>query len=195
MKKKLNKSPIIAMAIAGLCVIGLIGCTLNEDIPASADVLSSSDISSLESREPTPSNQLWENEEESSVAASSASSAPSSEPSSTPGSSENPSGKEQPATASSEPSNSTASRTPSSGPTPSAAPSAPEPATPPPSSERQTSAPQNKNQSYVLNTNTKKFHRTTCKEVKRIKAKNYATASTREEAVNGGYVPCKKCNP
>lgn len=48
---------------------------------------------------------------------------------------------------------------------------------------------------YVLNTNTKKFHYSSCAEVKKIKPKNYSTASNRSEAINAGYSPCKKCNP
>ncbi|CZT57457.1 hypothetical protein BN3661_01993 [Eubacteriaceae bacterium CHKCI005] len=52
-----------------------------------------------------------------------------------------------------------------------------------------------KNTTYVLNTNTKKFHFSSCKEVKKIKPENYSETNSRESAINSGYVPCKKCNP
>ncbi|BCI60821.1 Ada metal-binding domain-containing protein [Solibaculum mannosilyticum] len=51
------------------------------------------------------------------------------------------------------------------------------------------------NTTYVLNTNTKKFHSSSCKEVKKIKPENYSETNSRESAINNGYVPCKKCNP
>lgn len=54
---------------------------------------------------------------------------------------------------------------------------------------------QQNTQSYVLNTNTKKFHKPTCGEVKKIKSSNYSTIESRDQAINQGYVPCKKCNP
>lgn len=50
--------------------------------------------------------------------------------------------------------------------------------------------------SYVLNTNTRKFHLPTCKSVKEIREWNYMeTTQTREEIINAGYSPCKRCNP
>lgn len=50
--------------------------------------------------------------------------------------------------------------------------------------------------SYVLNTNTKKFHKPSCSSVKTIKDKNREDyAGTRQEIIDMGYVPCKKCNP
>ncbi len=49
---------------------------------------------------------------------------------------------------------------------------------------------------YVLNTNTKKFHYPSCRDVSRIKAENYSTMSgTRDDAINSGYSPCGHCNP
>lgn len=48
---------------------------------------------------------------------------------------------------------------------------------------------------YVLNTNTKKFHYKSCSEVKKIKPKNYSTISSRSAAISAGYSPCKRCNP
>ena len=50
--------------------------------------------------------------------------------------------------------------------------------------------------SYVVNTNTKKFHRPSCSSAHDIKAKNRLDSSaTYEELVSQGYSPCKKCNP
>lgn len=49
---------------------------------------------------------------------------------------------------------------------------------------------------YVLNTNTKKFHYPNCSSVKDIKdnhRKNFY--GTREEVVAAGYVPCGRCHP
>ena len=49
---------------------------------------------------------------------------------------------------------------------------------------------------YVLNTNTMKFHFPNCKSVKKIKAENYAEFSgSREEAIASGYSPCGNCKP
>lgn len=55
---------------------------------------------------------------------------------------------------------------------------------------------QNTQDTYVLNTSTHKFHRPSCKEVKKIAPKNYATSSEgRNTIISQGYSPCKKCNP
>ena len=49
---------------------------------------------------------------------------------------------------------------------------------------------------YVLNDNSKKFHRPDCSSVKDIKDKNRIDFyGTREEAIEMGYVPCKACDP
>ncbi len=51
-------------------------------------------------------------------------------------------------------------------------------------------------QTYVLNTNTHKFHKPGCYSVEKIKTENYAEfTGTREEAIAYGYDPCKNCNP
>lgn len=49
---------------------------------------------------------------------------------------------------------------------------------------------------YIINLNTKKFHRPTCSSVNEMNEKNkdYSTLS-RDEIINQGYVPCKRCNP
>lgn len=49
---------------------------------------------------------------------------------------------------------------------------------------------------YVLNTNTKKFHRETCSSVSQIKEENFQKVQmSREELEQSGYSPCKNCNP
>ncbi len=48
---------------------------------------------------------------------------------------------------------------------------------------------------YVLNTNTKKVHRPSCSDVKRIAPENYATTSDLNQALADGYSPCQRCNP
>lgn len=51
-------------------------------------------------------------------------------------------------------------------------------------------------QNYVLNTNTKKFHRTDCRSVKQMSAKNKKEVKdTRKSIIADGYDPCKICNP
>lgn len=49
--------------------------------------------------------------------------------------------------------------------------------------------------SYIGNRNTGKFHYANCSSVDRMKESNKVPLSTREEAINSGYVPCKRCNP
>ena len=49
---------------------------------------------------------------------------------------------------------------------------------------------------YVVNTNTEKFHYPTCKSVDKIKEKNRMDFSgTREELIAAGYSPCGSCKP
>ena len=48
---------------------------------------------------------------------------------------------------------------------------------------------------YVLNTNTKKFHLPSCSSVKDMKDKNKQEVTcSRDEVIDMGYVPCKHCN-
>ncbi len=50
--------------------------------------------------------------------------------------------------------------------------------------------------SYVLNTNTMKFHYPTCRDVKKIAPHNYSTYDgTRDGAIGQGYSPCGHCKP
>ncbi len=49
---------------------------------------------------------------------------------------------------------------------------------------------------FVLNTNTKRFHLVTCQSVYEMKSKNRKEFfGTREELLDQGYVPCGRCNP
>lgn len=49
---------------------------------------------------------------------------------------------------------------------------------------------------YVLNTNTKKFHKETCRHVDSIKDENYAESTkTRDGLIDEGYSPCGTCKP
>ena len=50
--------------------------------------------------------------------------------------------------------------------------------------------------SYVLNTNTHKFHVPGCASVDTIKSKNRKDVNvSREQIIREGYAPCKRCNP
>lgn len=49
---------------------------------------------------------------------------------------------------------------------------------------------------YVLNTNTRKFHRPSCSSVEDIKPSNRKDFSgSREVLIEQGFVPCKRCTP
>ena len=49
---------------------------------------------------------------------------------------------------------------------------------------------------YILNTNTKKFHYDWCRSVKQMKDKNkLEMEATREEVIDMGYDPCGNCLP
>lgn len=49
---------------------------------------------------------------------------------------------------------------------------------------------------YVLNTNTGKFHKPTCSSVSQMKDKNKLEfTGTREDVIGMGYEPCGKCHP
>lgn len=49
---------------------------------------------------------------------------------------------------------------------------------------------------YVVNTNTDKFHLPYCRSVEDIKEKNrWDFVGSREELIRFKYVPCKNCNP
>lgn len=49
---------------------------------------------------------------------------------------------------------------------------------------------------YILNTNTKKFHNPDCSSVRDMKEKNKQVyTGRREDVIAQGYSPCKRCNP
>lgn len=54
----------------------------------------------------------------------------------------------------------------------------------------------NSTTSYILNTNTKKFHLPECRSTTQIQEKNCQESDLdREELIQMGYEPCKNCNP
>lgn len=54
----------------------------------------------------------------------------------------------------------------------------------------------NEDASYVLNTNTKKFHYPSCSSVKQMSDRNRQDVTeSRDELIAEGYSPCKNCNP
>ena len=53
-----------------------------------------------------------------------------------------------------------------------------------------------KKNNYVLNTNTKVFHKSDCSSVKRMSDKNRSNVTcTREEVESRGYRACERCEP
>ena len=61
--------------------------------------------------------------------------------------------------------------------------------------EDETSAEEPAEITYILNTNTKRFHYPYCSSVKDMKDKNKReTTQSREEIIGQGYQPCKRCN-
>ena len=49
---------------------------------------------------------------------------------------------------------------------------------------------------YILNKNTRKFHLPECSSLKQMKEKNKSEfCGSREEVIEQGYAPCKRCNP
>lgn len=51
-------------------------------------------------------------------------------------------------------------------------------------------------QTYVLNTNTMKFHKPSCSSVRQMAAHNKKTVKEkRSTLISEGYSPCKRCNP
>ena len=55
---------------------------------------------------------------------------------------------------------------------------------------------QSEQTTYVLNTNTKKFHYPECRSVEQMSEKNKREfTGTRDEAIAQGYDPCGNCNP
>lgn len=77
-----------------------------------------------------------------------------------------------------------------------APPDASERAVPAPETEPDTTAEQEPEVRYIANTNTKKFHEPTCSSVKDMKEENkWYFTGTRDELIEQGYQPCKRCDP
>lgn len=56
--------------------------------------------------------------------------------------------------------------------------------------------PDKAEQTYILNTNTKKFHFPYCSSIGQMKESNKQEyTGNRDSLINQGYAPCKKCNP
>lgn len=64
-------------------------------------------------------------------------------------------------------------------------------------SDMQVSSEDNHEESaYVLNTNTMKFHKSSCESVQKMSEKNKKICNnTKDEMIAQGYEPCKSCNP
>lgn len=91
-----------------------------------------------------------------------------------------------------------ASQTDSSAPVTQSKPALEKPKTEEPKQETQPSAPSvnTNSQTYILNTNTKKFHEPSCGSAARIKASNKSTFNgSRDELISRGYSPCGNCHP
>ena len=48
---------------------------------------------------------------------------------------------------------------------------------------------------YIGNRKSKRFHYPTCRSVTQMSEKNKIEFTSREEAIDNGYVPCGDCNP
>ncbi len=58
------------------------------------------------------------------------------------------------------------------------------------------SGAQSSTETYILNINSKKFHRPACSSVKKMKESNKKSSSeSRDALIKEGYEPCKICNP
>lgn len=86
---------------------------------------------------------------------------------------------------------------PTQGPVPTPAPTPrPQPTVAPTPKPTEAPAVRTNEQSYVLNTNTKKFHYPWCSSVGQMKDSNrWDYYGTRDEIISMGFVPCKRCNP
>lgn len=64
------------------------------------------------------------------------------------------------------------------------------------SAEMQLQSAESVNGRYVINTNTKKFHRPSCSSVGQMSDVNKKeTDKSRDELISAGYEPCKRCSP
>lgn len=63
-------------------------------------------------------------------------------------------------------------------------------------SDQENNAGADSGTTYVVNTNTGKFHLPSCSSVETIKPKNRKDfTGSRDELIQEGYTPCKRCNP
>ena len=55
---------------------------------------------------------------------------------------------------------------------------------------------ENQEEMYILNQNSKKFHLPSCKSAEDIHAENRVEfAGSRQELIDAGYEPCRRCSP
>ena len=47
---------------------------------------------------------------------------------------------------------------------------------------------------YVANTNSNKFHKSSCSSAKKMNEENKYISNSREDMISRGYEPCKRCN-
>ena len=69
----------------------------------------------------------------------------------------------------------------------------PAPQTTPETTTSTTAATTPRTTTYVLNTSTKKIHRSSCRDVKKIDPENYATTDDFDKALSDGYTTCGHC--
>lgn len=63
-------------------------------------------------------------------------------------------------------------------------------------SDTQGQSSENAKVEYILNTNSKKFHKPSCSSASSIKSENKEVyTGSRDDLIAQGYDPCKKCNP
>ena len=62
-------------------------------------------------------------------------------------------------------------------------------------SKEQNSSSQNAKVEYIGNSNSHIFHKSTCGSVGTMKVENKIIFEGRDDAINDGYTPCKRCNP
>ena len=48
---------------------------------------------------------------------------------------------------------------------------------------------------YIGNANTGKFHYANCSSVSEMNPSNKVPFNNRQDAINSGYIPCKRCRP
>lgn len=60
----------------------------------------------------------------------------------------------------------------------------------------ETQEQESENATYVINANTKKFHKPSCNSVEQMSEENRQyTVESREKLIEDGYEPCKRCQP